>query len=88
MAQVIEGMIEEWKKIRHCVPGESRYFVVKTYDGGGNPIFVLIDVDNLIAVVCSQYGTCSATNDENIVLALMNVNGEIVDEGLLHPSCP
>ena len=85
--EVIEGMIEEWKKmVRHCVPGETRYRIIKTYDGGGNPIYVMVDVDGLIAVVCGQ--TCSVTNDENIVLALMNIDGEVVDEGLLHPPCP
>ena len=91
--EVIEGMIEEWKKMaRHCVPGESRYFVVKTYDGGGNPIYVMVDVDGLIAVVCKQSPgnelTCSSTNDGIIVEVLEDVNGEVVDEGLLHPPCP
>ena len=90
--EIMERLFDEWEKVAgHCV-SDARYFVVKTYDGGGNPIYVLVDVDGLIAVVCKRSPddglTCSSTNDEVIVEALEGVNGEVVDEGLLYSSCP
>lgn len=96
--KIIDRLFEEWAKITsHCTPGDTRYFVVKTEDAGGNPIYILIDYDGEIAVVCYQLPdsglSCSATNDENIVAALayLYLNGadvKEIDSGLAYSPCP
>ena len=93
--EIIDRLFEEWAKFApHCTPGETRYYVLKTEDAGGTPIYILIDYDNSIAAVCYQLPdemSCSATDDGNIAMALAYLywyGAKEIDKGLAHSPCP